>query len=272
MKIAKRQKIFLFVTLLAICVSLLYVVVKTYVDPGLPFGVNDDKFVSLLESGSYAEAKEFWDNALADYPAEKDKARINARFDGFLAEHLRYMDIYCAGTSFSPAGFYAQYGSIGDLGHYVKDYLMIAASKSVTRYANLNLRYGQARSVIEMLCDIAGDETSKAAMLTALDAYRDIIAEYEKANEHMQMQNYIGAIEILSTICQNVDRELYLYYLSDRDLAHAVEAVKVEADEYAGDRDYAKSAALLQKLCSLTNDEEAQKMLKRVYNIMYPGY
>ena len=88
----------------------------------------------------------------------------------------------------------------------------------------------------------------------------------------MQMQNYIGAIEILSTICQNVDQELYLYYLANRDLATSVEAVKVEADEYAGDRDYAKSAALLQKLCTLTNDEEAQKMLKRVYNIMYPGY
>ena len=272
MKIAKRQKIFLFVAIMAICVSLLYVVVKTYVDPGLPFGVNDDKFASLLESGSYAEAKEFWDNALAEHPSEKDKACINARFDSFLAEHLRYMDIYCAGASFSPGGFYAQYGSIGDLGHYVKDYLMIAASKSVTRYANLNLKYGHARSVIELLCDTGGDEASKSAMLSALDAYRDIIAEYEKADEHMQMQNYIGAIEILTTICQNVDHDLYLYYLAERNLATAVESVKVEADEYAGDRDYAKSAALLQKLCALTSDEEAQKMLKRVHNIMYPGY
>ncbi|MBQ1948027.1 MAG: hypothetical protein II359_05395 [Clostridia bacterium] len=272
MKIAKRQKIFLFVALLAICVSLLYVVVKTYVDPGLPFGVNDDKFVAFLEDGSYAEAKEFWDKSLANHPSEKDRNLINARFDSFLAEHLRYMDIYCANNGFSPDGFYAQYGNIGDMGDYVKDYLMVAASKSVTRYANLNIRYVHARSVIEMLCDITGDEASKSAMLTALDAYRDIIAEYEKSDEQMQMQNYIGAIETLSTICDHVDKELYLYYLAEKDLATAIEAVKVEADEYAGDRDYAKAASLLQQLCTLTSDEEAQKMLKRVYNIMYPGY
>ena len=272
MKIAKRQKIFAIVFCLVICISLLYVIFKTYVDPGLPFGVNDDRFSDYLNEGAYNDAKAYWDQMLAAHPKEDESAQITARFNGILSEHLRYMDVYCADPGFSPDGFYARYGNIGAMENYVKEKLLICASKTVTRYANLNISYTHARTVIELLCGMLGDTASQTAMLTALDAYRDVIAQYEKADEQMQMQNYIGAIRVLSVIHNNLEEDLYLQYLASCDLSTAIEAVKVEADEYAVDRDYKASYTLLSELCELTDDEEAHKMKKRVHNIMYPGY